>query len=252
MYYCLLFFLLGAILASFFGVVGTRWPEGKSIVTPRSHCNYCNHPLSWYELIPILSYFFLKGKCKNCHKRLPFYEPLMEISLGLLFSFFYIKYNFSYNMWIILIVVSLCFLIFLTDLKYMIILDSPLVVSSILIFLLKWFYYGLSYALNGLISGVILFSFMLLVAFLGKKMFKREALGGGDIKLSFVIGLLLGAKHAFLALVLSTFLAFPYATFSLLSTKEREVPFGPFLVSAMLIVFLFYDKFSYVLKLFVF
>lgn len=78
----------------------------------------------------------------------------------------------------------------------------------------------------------------------------REALGGGDIKLSFVMGLTLSLPLGFVSLILSTFLALPYATFSLFSTKEREVPFGPFLISSLLIVFLFSEKFMNILYLF--
>jgi prepilin signal peptidase PulO-like enzyme (type II secretory pathway) len=90
---------------------------------------------------------------------------------------------------------------------------------------------------------------MYFVGFLGSKLFKREALGGGDIKLSFVIGMSVGMSHGFLVLILSTFLALPYATFSLFSKTSREVPFGPFLISALCIVFLYYDKFTYIIKL---
>ncbi len=250
-YYAVTFFILGSVLASFYGVVATRLPEEKSILG-RSHCLYCNHTLSWFELIPVFSFLFLRGKCKNCKKKLPVYEPLMELSCGILFSLSYLYYGFSYSFWVSLILISLLFIIFVSDFRYMIILDSPLVLSSLLIFGLKWFYYGLSSALWSLLDGAILFFIFYLIGYFGSKLFSREALGGGDIKLAFVMGLLLGVPHAIMALVLSTFLALPYATYSLFSTKEREVPFGPFLISALFIVFLFLDKFSSILNLFKF
>lgn len=251
-YYSILFFLIGSVLASFYGVLSTRLPEEKSIITPRSHCDSCNHVLSWYELIPIFSFLFLGGKCKNCKKKLSFYEPISEFLLGLIFMGSYLYYGFSYELWLSLLLSSLCLLIYISDFKYMIILDSPLVISSILIFLLRWYYFDLKSAFLMVGSGIILFLFFLFVGYIGKKIFKRDALGGGDIKLSFVIGMTLGMPYAFIALVLSTFLALPYATFSLIHTEEREVPYGPFLVSALYLVFIFLEKFSYVARLFIF
>ena len=249
-YYAIIFFLLGSSLASFYGVVGKRLLKGESIVKPRSHCDSCNHQLSSKELIPIFSFLLLKGKCKYCHQKLDISEPLLELFTGISFAILYWYYGVSYNLWISLILISLLDLIFITDFTEMLILDSPLIISSILIFFLKLYYYDLTYAFKGVLAGLILFLFMLLVGFIGKILFKREALGGGDIKLSFVMGLTLSLPLGFVSLILSTFLALPYATFSLFSTKEREVPFGPFLISSLLIVFLFSEKFMNILYLF--
>ena len=79
----------------------------------------------------------------------------------------------------------------------------------------------------------------------GDWLFKRESLGGGDIKFSFVMGALLGYKYAIVALVFSTFLALPYAVGSMLLKKDNEVPFGPFLASSVAIVYFFIEKFQY-------
>lgn len=246
----ILFFLVGAILSSFYGVASTRIPEGKSIIKPRSHCSSCNHELSWKDLIPIFSFLILKGKCRYCQKSLPIYEPILELSMGIFFALAYYYYGFSYNLWISLLILSLIDLIFVSDFLYMIILDSPLVITSILTFILNLIYFDFNKAIYSLISGVVLFAFMILVGYIGKLLFKREALGGGDIKLSFVVGLILGIPHAFMALVLSTFLALPYATYSIFSKTSREVAFGPFIIGALAIVFFYYDKFSYILRLF--
>ena len=249
-FYTIIFFILGAVLASFYGVVGTRLPEGKSIIKPGSHCDTCNHPLGFLDLIPIFSYIFSKGKCRHCKEKVSIINPITEFITGLLFELAYLHYGLSYHFLISLILISLLILIYITDFKYMIILDSPLVISGISIFFLNLFFYNFKYAIQSLASGLILFLFMLFIAWIGKLLFKREALGGGDIKLAFIIGMVLHVPHAFLALVLSTFLALPYATFSMLSTKEKEVPYGPFLIAALCIVFLFYQKFNYILMLF--
>ena len=248
--YAVLFFFVGSILSSFYGVLATRAPVGKSIIKPRSHCSNCNHELSWKDLFPIFSYLFLKGRCRYCKAKIPAYEPILELAMGIFFALAYLNYGFSYNLWVSLLILSLIDLIFVSDFGYMIILDSPLVVTSIAVFILKIVYVNFQNALESLLAGLIVFIFMIIVGILGKKIFQREALGGGDIKLSFVIGMILGVPHAFLALILSTFLALPYATYAILARISREVPFGPFIISALAIVFFYYDKFSYILKLF--
>lgn len=249
-YYSIILFVIGSSLASFYCVVATRLPEGLSIIKPSSHCLNCHQKLKWYELIPILSYIFLKGRCRYCHSKIPLYEFITEISTGILFSLAYLYFNFSYSFYIALLLISLMVLIFVSDFKYMIILDSPLIISSLLIFCLKWIYFDLTTALLSIVDGLLLFLIMLAIGFFGKKVFKREALGGGDVKLSFVIGLTVGLQYGLMVLVLSTFLALPYAVFSLLTNSSHEVPYGPFLISALCIVFFYYDKFSYILNLF--
>lgn len=236
-------------MASFYGVLATRFPEGKSIIKPRSHCDSCGETLKWYDLLPIISFLFQKGKCHYCKTKLPIYEPIVELATGLLFMISFFYYGFGYSFYISLILISLLILIFISDFKYMIILDSPLVISGILIFFLKWVYFDIKTACFSLLYGVILFLFMFFIGFLGKIIFKKDALGGGDIKLSFIIGMVVGIPHGFVVLMLSTFLALPYATFSLLTHSSHEVPYGPFLISSLCLVFLYFDKFSYVVNL---
>lgn len=238
-------FLIGAIFGSFFYVVGTRLPNNESILKPGSHCTYCNHPLKFYELLPIISFLFLRGKCHYCKKKLSKEYIVYEILTGLLFLCSFWKYHFSYYFFIMLIISSLVVLIFITDFKYLIILDSPLVVSFALIFGLKWYYFGISEALFCILDGLLAFLTMLLIRQLGNFLFKKESLGGGDIKFSFITGMVLGYKFTIISLVLATFLAFPYAIATMLLNKNNEVPFGPFLVSSLFLVYFFYEKFLY-------
>ena len=85
-------FIIGAVLGSFYMVVGDRLSNNESIVVPRSHCSKCNHILSWYELIPIVSYIIQRGKCKNCHTKLSISYMLIEILSGILFALSYCLY----------------------------------------------------------------------------------------------------------------------------------------------------------------
>lgn len=249
-YFSIVIFIFGIIMGSFYNVLATRLPIGKSIIKPGSHCDACDHKLKWYENIPLISYIIQKGKCKNCGEQIPFDVFLSELATGVLFLFSYLYFGISYNFFIMLILSSLCVIIFVSDFKYMIILDSPLIVSGVLVIILKTVYYGYKAIIPTLVSGIITFLVMLLVGFIGKRMYKRDALGGGDIKLSFIIGMILGVQVAMVSLIFSTFLALPYALATIVLKKDSEVPFGPFIVSSLFIVFLYYDKFYNIVKLF--
>lgn len=233
-----LIFIIGAIFGSFYGVVGTRLPEERSIVKPGSHCEKCGHILKWYENIPILSYIILGGLCKKCKEPIGSIYFLMELLSGALFALCYKVFGISPNFFLAVIICSLVIIIFVSDSKYMIINDSPLVVSAILIFIIKWIDSGIINALLSIVYGLCIFGVAYLLQIFGYIAFKQEALGGGDIKLSFVAGMLLGIKFGVIYIVLASFLAFPYALYITLKNKEHMLPFGPFLVASLLIVFL--------------
>lgn len=155
----------------------------------------------------------------------------------------YYTLGICYEFFASLIIAGLVLIIFVSDFKYMIILDSPLVISAILILILRTYYNGFKDAGISLLAGLVLFVLMLLIGLLGKKVFKREALGGGDIKLAGIIGIILGLKLGLVAIIFSSLLALPYAIGAMMLNKDSEVPFGPFLVASMAIVFIFADKF---------
>lgn len=250
MYYIVLLFVIGTIMGSFYYVVGTRLPNNESLLKPRSHCTECNHELKWYELIPVVSFIGLRGKCLKCHTKLSIDYLFYEVLTGYLFAISYVKFGFSYEFFVSLILASLVILILITDFKYMIILDSPLIIAAIALFGLRWYYFGITNALINVGYGFAGFLFMLFVGYIGKMLFKREALGGGDIKFSFIIGMVLGYKYGLMALIFSTFLALPYAVGTMLLKKDNEVPFGPFLASSVFIIYFFLEKFEYILAIF--
>ena len=166
-YFSIVIFIFGVIMGSFYNVLATRLPIGKSIIKPGSHCDACNHELKWYENIPLISYIIQKGKCKNCGEQIPFDVFLSELATGVLFLFSYLYFGISYNFFIMLILSSLCVIIFVSDFKYMIILDSPLIIAGVLVIILKTVYYGYKTIIPTLISGIITFLVMLLVGFIG-------------------------------------------------------------------------------------
>ncbi len=261
--------IIGCVFGSFFYVVGTRLPNNESLIKPASHCTFCKEKLKWFELFPIVSFLLLKGKCRYCQHKLSKEYILYEVFTCLLFIICYLKFGISYEFFVSIILASLMVLIFITDFKYMIILDSPLVVASILLFLLKYIYFGWNEVFFSFLCGLFTFLVMLFIGKIGNILFHKESLGGGDIKFSFVMGIilsygifdcshlfwciisiLLGSKVSIMALIFSTFLALPYALGSLLLKKDNAVPFGPFLVSSTFIIFFFFEKFQYILYAF--
>lgn len=232
-------FIIGTIMGSFFNVVAHRLSNNESIIKPGSHCESCQHLLKWYELIPIISFLIQGGRCRQCHTKLSWWYPLIEIITGLFYLFSYLYFGLSPDFFISLVISSVLVITCITDFNYLIILDEPLVIGSILIILITLITSGLVDTLIAILSGLLLFFFMLLVKILGDKAFKRESLGGGDIKLSFFIGLSLGYKLAFVNLVLASILTLPIAFYYLVKYKDREVPFGPFLIISNFIIFIF-------------
>lgn len=238
MYYVLLA-VLGLVFGSFYLVVATRLPEEKSIIKPGSHCDNCQHMLSWYELIPVISYVIQKGRCRSCGAKIPFLTVIIEIITALAFTISYYLYGFDYKFFVAIIIFSLTIIIFISDFKYYIINDGPLFTSIILVILVKLYFLSYKAVSYSVISGLIMFVLFLLIKFFGDRIFKKESLGGGDIKLAILLGVVLNFKLAMVAFVLSAFIAFPYALFVSIFKKEAIVPYGPFIISALVIVFCF-------------
>lgn len=231
------FFVIGCLLGSFYNVVGLRLPNGESIVFPNSHCTRCGHELSWYELIPILSYLCLGGKCRNCKEKISLMYPLIELLTGIVFAVSYYSFGFSYELIISLIIASLLSLVIVSDINYMIIPDSFIVISGLLIIILNFLQRGF---LQGLVSigyGFISFGILVLVMLIGNNIFRKETLGGADIKLFFIIGLVFPPFTSMFVLVLACFVAFPVSIILYLKNKENMIPFGPFIMLSFLMVY---------------
>lgn len=243
-YFLTLFFVLGAVMGSFFHVVASRVSNDESIIYPGSHCPNCSHPLKWYENIPIFSYIFLKGKCSECKTKIPISYLVVEIVTGVLYAVCFHSFKLSLNFAIALIFVSALVTVIVSDIEYMIILDEVLMISTLLIIITYFIgnsvnlglYNGLKETAVHIYSAVGAFGVMYAVKLLGDKAFKKESLGGGDIKLMFLFGLVLDFPIAICTIFLATFIAFPIAIIILISDKENIIPFGPFLSMAAILL----------------
>ena len=247
-YYLVVLFIFGTIFGSFFNVVGDRIPRGESIIFPSSHCPKCKHNLTPLELIPIFSYLIQGGKCKNCSTKIPVFHPIFELCSGILFALAYYVFKLTPDLILALTFISLLLIIFVSDIEYMIISDEILIFFGITmlieIFIISTFFgfesrifAGLTF-FKSIFYGIIAFIIMYIIKKLGDIAFKRESMGGGDIKLMFIFGLILGPM-AIGSIFIGSFIGLPISLMLYYNIKEREIPFGPYLSCGALILMFF-------------
>ena len=231
--------LLGLLLGSFLNVVIYRLPNNKSIVSPPSSCGSCGNRLSALDLIPVLSFVFLGGKCRYCGERISARYPLVELLTGGIFALLFDRFGFSFDFvrfaTLSCVLISAAFI----DIDHRIIPDKlnlfGIISGAMLVFLPDSL--SVKSALLGIAAGGGL---LLLVAVIS-----RGAMGGGDIKLFAVIGLFLGLEKTLLALFL-TFLLGGIAGVLLIATKIKSrkdyIPFGPFIGIGAFIAIMWYNE----------
>ena len=234
-------FVLGTLFGSFFNVVGYRLPNNMSIVKPGSHCPNCKHKLSPLELIPILSYIFLGGKCKKCKKKIPIFYPIFELITGLLFAFSYYIFGFSPMLLVSLLFVSTVLIIMISDIKYMIIPDEVLIFSTVFLFIIRLLLFEYS-IWNILLDMLIPFVFLLLLKLFGDLIFKKESMGGGDIKLLAMIGAFVGWQVALLTFFIAPFFGIFAGIAAKIKKGSEFIPYGPHLVFAAFMCLLWGEK----------
>lgn len=237
-YYMIVTFIFGAVLGSFYNVVGYRIPKGESLITPSSHCTKCNHKLGASELVPIFSWIFLGGKCKNCKEKISCFYPVFELSSGILFALSYHLFGFSIQFLISITFISMLLIIIISDYQTMIIPDEVLISSSIILLIEFMIKDGGNSILGHLLDVFVSFLLMFLLKKIGDFLFKKESMGGGDLKLMAVIGMVLGWKVALICIFLASFIGLPISLIILFKNKTDIIPFGPFLSVSAIILFL--------------
>ena len=233
------FLIFGLLIGSFLNVVIYRLPNNKSIVSPPSSCGSCGHRLGPIDLVPVLSYVFLRGRCRHCGAKFSPRYPLVEVLTGGLFSLLYWRFGFSFDF--IRFAILTCILVSAAfiDIDHRIIPDKlnlfGIVSGIVFVFLPDSL--SVKNALLGFVAGGGL---LLLVAVIS-----RGAMGGGDIKLFAVIGIFLGLEKTVLALFL-TFLFGGIAGILLIAAKIKSrkdyIPFGPFIGIGAFITIMWYNE----------
>lgn len=254
---CIMIFIIGLVFGSFYNVVGYRLPNNMSIAFPASHCTNCNHKLKFYELIPVISYIFLRGKCMKCKERISIFYPFFELLTGVLFLLSYLSFGFNLKFIISITFISVLIIVSISDIKYYIIPDEVLIVGSVILiieFIINTItndltvYEGIiSHILNGLGAFAILYLFKCL----GDLIFKKESLGGGDIKLLFLIGMVLGFDMSIVTIFIASFIALPLSIISLIRNDNNVLAFGPYLSLAATLILLTNLNIDMILQFFI-
>jgi len=235
--YIAAFFILGLLLGSFANVCIYRMPLGQSIVSPRSHCPGCNNPIRWHDNVPLLSFILLKGKCRSCGAGIPLQYPLVELITGIVFASIAWRYPFKPLLAVYLFVALLLIIISGIDFLYMVIPDALCILIAIAGVASSFFNLSLGndwkLRLLHSVGGAAFGAFSLLIAgYAGKKIFKQEAMGEGDVKLLCGLGALLGIPATISTLFIAS-LAGSLAGITLIVTKKMHrrdyLPFGPFI-----------------------
>ena len=237
--YIIFIFIIGCIFGSFFNVVGYRVPNELSIIRPGSFCPKCKHSLKWYELIPVFSFLIQGGKCRSCKEKISIIYPVIELTTGVLFAISYFVFGFSYEFLISLLVSSFMVIVIVSDINYLIIPDEVTFFFCILVFVVKLATEGVETAILSLLSGAVLFLLMYFIMCLGNFIFKKESLGGGDVKLMFFVGLTIGPILGAFSIFLSSLIALPLSLLVYLKDKDNVIPFGPFILIATFAIILF-------------
>ena len=232
--------VLGASVGSFLNVVADRVPAGRSLVTPRSYCDSCRRPLSSRDMFPVISFLWLRGRCRYCRAAIPVRTIWVELVTGVLFLALYLKYGFGIEFVVLGGAVSLLIVIAVIDLDHGLILNRMVYPATAILLLLApfWPVFGISRPFMGssgmleslissLIAGAGAFLFFLIIM-----MAYPRGMGAGDVKLAGVLGLLVGFPAVLGAVWIAAVSGGIVAILLLLLRKKGRkdaIPFGPFL-----------------------
>jgi len=262
-------FLVGAAVGSFLNVCIGRWPEGLSVIRPRSRCPKCGHQIKASENIPIISWLLLRGRCSNCHEPISIQYPIVELLVALLWLAAYLQFGITVTAFRVAVFTTVLLGISITDAKYFLIPDGFTVFGLLFVLLTAFLavYFGEADpfarpwdAILGMCVGAGAIS---IAGWLGEVWLKRPAMGFGDVTLMAVVGAALGPPRALLTIFIAAVIApivllgivYPLSSRGFADDqgqtelaldasgewRRRELPFGVFLAPAALIALLFGD-----------
>ncbi len=242
----LIFLIYGLFIGSFLNVCIFRIPSGISIAYPPSSCGSCGHRLNYIDMVPVFNYIINKGNCRYCGSSYSIQYPLIELLNGLLYALVYLKFGFVLNSIIYCLIISLLITISIIDFKHKIIPDSLNIALGIL---------GIIYIIinktifSSLIGSLIGLALFLLIALL------TNAMGGGDIKLMAVLGLIFGIKGVLFITLFSFVIGAIISVILIIrkiKSRKDEIPFGPFIsLSALIYIFFGLEIINWYLNIFI-
>ena len=239
-------FILGLLIGSFLNVCIYRIPRGESIAYPPSHCTSCGNNIASYDLIPVISWVFLSGKCRHCSQKISIRYAMVELATALLFLLTYFQYGLTIYLMRYLILIPFLMVIAMIDYDTMEVYASTVWMAiAVGIFLLGVnFYLGqpmATYIYGGLLgAGIITFIIMMSKLILG-----QEGMGWGDVEICGLCGLFLGFKLTLMMMFFSFIIGGMVGVYLLRFKKRKgksEMPFGPSIIMAAFLIIIWGDK----------
>ncbi len=234
-------FIFGLLIGSFLNVCIYRIPKNENITTTRSHCMACGNVIKWYDLVPVISFLLLRGKCRNCGAKLSVQYPIIELLNGSLYCLVYAVMGLSINSVLTMALISALIVIAVIDWRtYEIpfglnVFIAVLGVAAIVEKLVNRDFTGIT---DNLIGAVSVSGFLLILYLVTK----GRGIGGGDIKLMAAAGLLLGWKNCILAFVIGCVLGSVIHLIRMkVSKRDHVLAFGPYLAAGITIASLWGD-----------
>jgi len=242
-------FILGALIGSFLNVCIYRLPRGESLVFPGSHCVHCNNKIPWFDNIPLVSYLLLRGRCRFCARVISFRYFVVEFITGALLLTLFVSYGVSIKFFSMFVLAGALIVSSFIDLEHQIIPDVitvPGVFIGLSVSLLYPSLLSQTHHLGGLLrslAGVLVGGGSIYVmGVLGRIAFRKEAMGGGDVKLMAMIGAFIGWKMVLLTFFLAPFFGAVAGIIVRIKEKKELIPYGPYLSIATFISVLFGEK----------
>jgi leader peptidase (prepilin peptidase)/N-methyltransferase len=220
--------VIGAMFGSFLNVCILRWPNEESVIRPQSRCSGCGHAIAWYDNIPIMSWLLLRGRCRSCRTPISIQYPLIELLTALIWAFMGWRYGLGVSAFAGAVFFTILLGITMTDAREYTIPDE-FSLGGLVLGILFSLPGGFSTIASALIGAAAGFAILWVVGALGTRMFKEEAMGGGDIKMMAMVGAFVGWQGVLLTIFLGALLGtLVFVPLSFLDRK-RLVPFGVFL-----------------------
>lgn len=240
-------FLYGLLIGSFLNVCIYRIPLGQSIVFARSHCIACKKPILKRDLIPVISYLLLGGRCRSCNTVISIRYMLTELANAVLYIILFFTFGFSVEFVLYAILTSVLLVITLIDIEHTIIPDGLLITvlaTGLMYHTLNLFWFAKQGYMGNIINAAIGFFAASLILYLAM-VISKGGMGGGDIKMMAVFGLCIGWQKILLALILAAgigSLVGIYLMIAKKADKKTAIPFGPYLAAGILTAILYGDK----------
>jgi leader peptidase (prepilin peptidase)/N-methyltransferase len=235
--------LFGALIGSFLNVCIHRLPRRESIVWPASHCPVCTKAIAWYDNLPLISYGWLRGKCRMCRTAISVRYPVVEALNAVGYAALFWRFGVMPETFVYAALYSTLIVVTGTDLSHRIIPDV-VTLPGIVIGLLSGAFVlpigGLTSLAGMLIGGGILWT----LAWLSPILFGKEGMGGGDIKLMAMVGAVLGWKPVLLAIMVASLIGSVVGGGLITAGVMRRheyLPFGPFLAIGSMIALFFHE-----------